>query len=161
MPARPAVLSAAADAEILAGVRAGGHARREASRELFRRLREPIHAVCLHVTGRRADAEAAVKEAFVAVHRGLPHHRGTSRLTTWVYRIAMRAAFRARARRRDEERPEGALASLPAGSRAVLSLFAVEGLSHQEIAGILGVPEDAVWTRLQTARRMLVEPEGR
>ena len=161
MPARPAVLSAAADAEILAGVRAGGHARREASSELFRRLREPIHAVCLHVTGRRADAEAAVKEAFVAVHRGLPHHRGTSRLTTWVYRIAMRAAFRARARRRDEERPEGALASLSAGSRAVLSLFAVEGLSHQEIAGILGVPEDAVWTRLQTARRMLVEPEGR
>jgi len=161
VPARPAVLSAAADAEILAGVRAGGHARREASSELFRRLREPIHAVCLHVTGRRADAEAAVKEAFVAVHRGLPHHRGTSRLTTWVYRIAMRAAFRARARRRDEERPEGALASLSAGSRAVLSLFAVEGLSHQEIAGILGVPEDAVWTRLQTARRMLVEPEGR
>jgi RNA polymerase sigma-70 factor (ECF subfamily) len=43
----------------------------------------------------------------------------------------------------------------------VLSLFAVEGLSHQDIAGILGIPEGAVWTRLQAARRMVVEPVGR
>ena len=165
MPVHPsthsAALSAAEEAEILAGVRAGGRPRREASSDLFRRLREPIHALCLHVTGRRTDAEAAVQEAFVAVHRGLPDHRGTSRLTTWVYRIALRAAFRTRARRRGGEPLEGALASLPAGSRAVLSLFAVEGLSHQEIADVLGIPEDAVWTPLQAARRMVVEPAGR
>ena len=161
VPALSAALSAAEEAEILAGVRAGGRPRREASSDLFRRLREPIHALCLHVTGRRTDAEAAVQEAFVAVHRGLPDHRGTSRLTTWVYRIALRAAFRARARRRGGEPLEGGLASLPAGSRAVLSLFAVEGLSHQEIADVLGIPEDAVWTPLQAARRMVVEPAGR
>ena len=156
-----AALSAAEEAEILARVRAGGRARREAAGDLFRRLREPIHAVCLHVTGRRADAEAAVREAFAAVHRGLPDLRGSSRLTTWAYRIALRAAFRARARRRDGEPLEGALATLPAGPRAVLSLFAVDGLSHQEIADILGIAEGAVWTRLQAARRMGIEPVGR
>ena len=39
--------------------------------------------------------------------------------------------------------------------RTVLSLFAVEGLSHKEIAEILGVPEGTVWSRLNAARRRL------
>jgi len=171
-------LSSAEEAEILAGVRSGGAARRQASDRLFRELREPLHALCMHITGRRADAEDAVQEIFVAVHRGLPEFRGASRLTTWIYRIALRAAFRARARRRDGEpldpetpggggesdmvardearRVASAMARLPAGPRAVLSLFAVEGLSHREIADILGVPEGTVWSRLHAARRMLV-----
>jgi RNA polymerase sigma-70 factor (ECF subfamily) len=172
-------LSSAEEAEILAGVRAGGDARRAATDRVFRALREPIHALCMHLTGRRADAEDAVQEVFVAVHRGLPEFRGASRLTTWIYRIAIRAAFRARARRQDGEpldpetpggggegemasrdearRVASALARLPAGPRAVLSLFAVDGLSHREIADILGIPEGTVWSRLHAARRMLVE----
>jgi RNA polymerase sigma-70 factor (ECF subfamily) len=176
---RLADLSPATEAEILAGVRAGGAARRQATERVFRELREPLHALCLHLTGRRADAEDAVQEVFVAVHQGLPGFRGASRLTTWVYRIALRAAFRTRARRRegqplDPETPggggEGEMASrdearrigeavgcLPAGPRAVLALFAVEGLSHREIADVLGIPEGTVWSRLHAARRMLGE----
>ncbi len=178
MAAGPTELSSAEEAEILAGVRAGGAARRDASDRLFRKLREPLHSLCMHLTGRRADAEDAVQEVFVAVHKGLPEFRGASRLTTWVYRIALRASFRARARRqegapvdegaggggegemvnRDEFRRVGAaMARLPAEPRAVLSLFAIEGLSHREIADILGIPEGTVWSRLHAARRMLVE----
>jgi len=176
---RLADLSPAVEAEILAGVRAGGAARREATDRIFRELREPLHALCLHLTGRRADAEDAVQEVFVAVHRGLPEFRAASRLTTWIYRIALRAAFRVRARRwdgepldpemageggegemgwRDEARRVAvALGHLPAGPRAVLSLFAVEGLSHREIAEVLGIPEGTVWSRLHAARKMLAE----
>jgi RNA polymerase sigma-70 factor (ECF subfamily) len=172
-------LSSAEEAEILAGVRAGGEARRAATDRACRTLREPLHALCLHLTGRRADAEDAVQEVLVAIHRGLPEFRGASRLTTWVYRIALRAAFQARARRRDGEpldpempggggegematrdrarRVAAAVARLPAEPRAVLSLFAVEGLSHKEIADILGIPEGTVWSRLHAARRALLE----
>jgi RNA polymerase sigma-70 factor, ECF subfamily len=179
VPARLPDLSPAEEAEILAGVRAGGAARRGACDRLFRELREPLYALCLHLTGRGADAEDAVQEVLVAVHGGLPEFRGASRLTTWVYRIALRAAFRARARRRDAEpldpeTPGGggegemavrdevrqvaaALARLPAEPRAVLSLFAIEGLSHREIADILGIPEGTVWSRLHAARRLLVQ----
>jgi RNA polymerase sigma-70 factor (ECF subfamily) len=170
-------LSPAEEAGILAGVRAGGAARRDASARLFRELREPIHSLCMHLTGRRADAEDAVQEVFVAVHRGLPGFHGASRLTTWIYRIALRAALHARARRQDGEpldpetpggdgeadmaardearRVASAVDRLPAGPRAVLSLFAVDGLSHREIADILGIPEGTVWSRLHAARRML------
>jgi len=177
------VFSSAEEAEILAGVRAGGAARRGATDRLFRELREPLHGLCMHLTGRRADAEDAVQEVFVAVHRGLPGFAGASRLSTWIYRIALRAALHARARRQDGEsldpetlggggeadmasrdearRVASAIARLPAGPRAVLSLFAVEGLSHREIADILGIPEGTVWSRLHASRRMLVASLGK
>jgi RNA polymerase sigma-70 factor (ECF subfamily) len=161
VPARLPVLSVAEEAEILSGVRAGGAARRAATDRLYRQVREPIHAMCLHLTGRRAVAEAAVEEAFAAVHRGLPDYRGPSRLTSWAYRIALRAAIRARARRPEAEPIGDPLGRLPVGPRAVLSLFAVEGLSHHEIAEILGVPEAAVWPRLRAARRMRMDLPGR
>ena len=168
MSARPPLLSSAEEAEILAGVKAGGAARRAASERLCRALGEPLLALCLHLTGRRADAEDATQEALVAVDRGLPSFRGEARLGTWAYRIALRAALHVRARRRDGEplapEPRGlaaAMARLPAEPRAVLSLFAVEGLSHAEIAAILGVPEGTVWPRLHAARRLLVESLGK
>jgi RNA polymerase sigma-70 factor (ECF subfamily) len=144
---------------MLARVRAGGGARREAAGDLFRRLREPVHAVCLHVTGRRADAEAAVAEAFRAVQRGLTGFTGESRLTTWVYRLALRASFRARARGRDGVSTP--LACLPAGPRLVLALFSIDGLRSGEIADILGIPDEAAWLRLHAAREKLVGAQGR
>jgi DNA-directed RNA polymerase specialized sigma24 family protein len=37
-----------------------------------------------------------------------------------------------------------------------MALFAVEGLSHREIAAILGgAPEGTVWSRLHAARKRL------
>jgi RNA polymerase sigma-70 factor (ECF subfamily) len=154
-----AALSAAEEAEILARVRAGGRARREAAGDLFRRLREPVHAVCLHVTGRRAEAEAAVTEAFRAVDSGLARFPSESRLTTWVYRLALRASFQARARGRDVGATPRAW--LPAGPRMVLALFAIGGLRSGEIADILGIPEESAWSRLYVARKMLMEVQGR
>jgi RNA polymerase sigma-70 factor (ECF subfamily) len=175
-------LSSDEEAEILAGVRAGGDARRVASGRLRRDLREPLHALCFHLTGSRSGAEEAVSEALVAAYRGLPSFPGGLRLTTWLYRIALRASLRVGARRLDAGRLEAetpgggghagaavrdearraaaAMARLPAEHRAVLSLFAVEGLPHAEIAGILGIPERMIWLRLHAARLRLVESQS-
>jgi RNA polymerase sigma-70 factor (ECF subfamily) len=49
---------------------------------------------------------------------------------------------------------------LSAEHRTVISLFAVDGLSHREIADVLGVPEGTVWSRLAAARRKLHEALG-
>jgi RNA polymerase sigma-70 factor (ECF subfamily) len=175
-------LDAAAEADLLARARAG--AGREAAFDtLFRALREPVLALCLHVAGNRGDAEDAVQEVFLAVHRALPRFRGEARLTTWIWRIAIRAALRAKARRRaseplDPELPGGggedamasrdearrlaaAMARLPAEHRTVLSLFTIEGLGHRAIADILGIPEGTVWSRLHVARKRLAAELGR
>lgn len=52
-------------------------------------------------------------------------------------------------------RLEGALASLPSGQRDVVILKDVEGWSHAEIAGHLGISESAAKVRLHRAHRRL------
>jgi RNA polymerase sigma-70 factor (ECF subfamily) len=47
------------------------------------------------------------------------------------------------------------MARLSAEHRVVLSLFALDGLRHREVAEILGVAEGTVWSRLHQARRRL------
>lgn len=45
---------------------------------------------------------------------------------------------------------------LPLEARTVLLLVAIEGLSHEEAAEVLGVPVGTIWSRLHNARRKLV-----
>jgi RNA polymerase sigma-70 factor (ECF subfamily) len=181
--ARFPTLRAATEAEILAGAQGHAQARDAAFSTLFRELREPVFALCLHLTGRRADAEDAVQDVFLSVHRALPGFRGEARLSTWVYRVALRAALHVRSRQRPGEpvgddlsvdraeaellsrdearRTLAALQQLSAHHRAVLSLFALDGLSHREVAEVLGVPEGTIWSRLHAARKRLAEVLGR
>jgi RNA polymerase sigma-70 factor (ECF subfamily) len=169
-----------------------GRARQESTRkaaltELVIALREPVFALCLHLVGSRAEAEDAVQETLLAVHQGLDSFRGEARLSTWVYRIAIRTAQKRRARRGSDEaiseslpdpapgpleavvarqrsaRLLAALDELSADQRTVLALFAVEGLRHGQIAEVLGIPEGTVWSRLHLSRKRLAAllgPEG-
>lgn len=54
------------------------------------------------------------------------------------------------------------LQRLPAEQREVLLLVGLEGLSYQDVAGVLGVPVGTVMSRLSRAReRLRAELEGR
>lgn len=178
------LLTTDAELALCEQARAGSPAeRQQAFEQIFRALREQVFALCLHLTGSRAEAEDAVQECFLAVYRALGTFRGEARLATWVYRIAVRAALSVKARRRAQQHtplddalatpapgddPEtqaatrqdmrrflDALAHLPEEHRVVLSLFAVEGLDHAQIAEIVGVPPGTVWSRLHNARKRL------
>ena len=59
--------------------------------------------------------------------------------------------------REELERTMTAIAELPARLKDVLVLRAIEGLSQAEVAGLLGVSEKAVETRLHRARTKLTE----
>jgi RNA polymerase sigma-70 factor (ECF subfamily) len=168
---------------LVARARARAPATREAAfEELFARLRGQVFAVCLNVTGNAADADDALQETFLAVHAGLAKFRGQARLSTWVHRIAIRAALRVRSRRRTAAdvhevdppartpdpvlvgelggRIAAAMERLSAEHRVVVSLFAVDDLGHAQIAEILGVPEGTVWSRLHAARKRLAAELG-
>jgi RNA polymerase sigma-70 factor (ECF subfamily) len=58
-------------------------------------------------------------------------------------------------------RVRAAMEKLPIEQRAVLALFAVEGLGHAMIAEILGIPEGTVWSRLHQARKALTSIDAR
>jgi RNA polymerase sigma-70 factor (ECF subfamily) len=158
--------------------RAAAHTR------IFEVFREPLFRLCLHLCGNRATAEDALQETFVSVFRALPGFRADARLSTWMYRIAVREALRHRARevsrhvegmdeepaapfegdpairREESDALRRALGQLSVDHRAVLSLFAVDGLSHREIGEILGVPEGTIWSRLHAARKRLAASLG-
>lgn len=80
-------------------------ARKAALGQLFEHLGRPLLQVCLRVAGNRTAAEDALQETFVDVLRALPTFRGEARFSTWIFRIAIRAATRVRNRRgREDER---------------------------------------------------------
>jgi RNA polymerase sigma-70 factor, ECF subfamily len=150
---------------------------------LFTRHRERVFTLAFHITRARADAEDATQETFLAVHRGLAQFRGESALSTWIYRIASRTALRIamerRAKRADvwddayspavkggqddvtsRDHLTKAWHRLSLDHQMVLSLFAVDGLTHREIADILAVPEGTVWSRLHHARTKFASALG-
>ncbi len=144
--------------------------------EVFEAFRSRVLSLCLHLTGTVSDAEDATQEVFLVVFRDLPKFRGDSRLSTWIYRISVRTAFRVKAKhprtapldldpaveipdpalQRERGRQIArALERLSADHRTVLALFALDGLSHREVAETLGIPEGTVWSRLHLARKKL------
>jgi RNA polymerase sigma-70 factor (ECF subfamily) len=153
-------------------VDARGAERDTAFAELYRAHAPKVRGLCTLLLRGRGEVDDAIQETFIAVAGALHNFRGDARLSTWIFRIAVRTAIRVAGRTRaheplDEEpaapdvhletsrRLRAAMAELPAEQRAVLALFSIEGLRHGEIAEILGVPEGTVWSRLHAARKRL------
>jgi RNA polymerase sigma-70 factor (ECF subfamily) len=109
-----------------------------------------------------------LQEIWLQVWRGLANWRGDAALSTWAYRVALNTAVShvRRAVRRPEapllepaETPgadtteserrllEDFLASLGDADRAAMLLY-LEGLSHDEIAEVMGATPGAVGVRL-------------
>lgn len=88
------------EARLVAELRGGDErARAAALSELFGQLGRPLFQLCLRIACDPTDAEDALQETFVDVLRGLPGFRADARFSTWVFRIAIRAAMRVRSRR--------------------------------------------------------------
>ncbi|QDU65370.1 RNA polymerase sigma factor [Engelhardtia mirabilis] len=170
------------EARLLTLLRGRGAEREAAVRELFELTRTSLFGLALRMTGRPDLADDAVQETFVDVLRGIAGFRGDARLTTWLFRVAVRASTRvaSRARGREEVLPDDldagsrdpshsatqrdsaarilrAIAALPAPLRAVVALSALEGLAQTEVAQVLGIPSGTVYSRLHEARARLRE----
>jgi RNA polymerase sigma-70 factor (ECF subfamily) len=164
------------DARLLDACRLGD---RRAMEALYHRFKRRVFSLVARIAG-AGDAEEVSQEVFVRIFRGLARFRGDAQLSTWIYRLAVNAALshvERRPRRAEgeealvhvaaEERPstdpylaarlENALGRLPAGYRAVLVLHDVEGLSHEEIAEILGCRVGTSKSQLHKARAKMRE----
>ena len=61
----------------------------QAFRELVERYKGLVFALVARSISDPARAEDMAQEVFLRVHRGLPYFRGESRLSTWIYRVAV------------------------------------------------------------------------
>ena len=147
---------------------------------LLRRHRDRIYRIALRMLDDPHDAEDVTQDVAVQLLTALAGFTGGSSFTTWLYRIVINRSINHRRRRRpprpiqEADHPATAgpedtvlargrveatglsLAALPDTLRSALVLHEMEGLTYQEVAIILGVPEPTVRGRIQRARRVLL-----
>lgn len=157
---------------------------------LYRRFSVPMFRVCLRYAANRQEAEDMLQEGFMRVFTDLRDFRGEGSLEGWIRRVVIRSALRWLRRRRAFESLDGVsdsllqqtdespepdllihenclvtelLQQLPPGYRTVLNLHVIEGYSHEEIAGLLGIHVGTSRSQLSKARttlRKLLETKG-
>jgi RNA polymerase sigma-70 factor (ECF subfamily) len=149
---------------------------------IYREHSVRMKSIAFNHLGSVADAEDAVQETFLKVHRAAATYAGEAPLATWIYRILVNTCYdmlrkRRRAGRQEaiDEMPERLerkaaavddakrltlrklLNELPEQRRTVFVLFEIEGLSHAEIASILDITEGNSKWILFDAKRQLRE----
>jgi RNA polymerase sigma-70 factor (ECF subfamily) len=153
----------------------------------MRRHNQRLYRIARAVVRSDAEAEEVVQETYVRAFTHLAAFEGRASVATWLSRIALHTALRARRRwRRHHPRgaatmeirdarlhtdPPGAsidradtrtilvaaLDALPTRMRAVVMLRLVEGLDTRETSRSLGMTEANVKITLHRARRLMCE----
>ena len=145
-----------------------------AFRALYRRHAGRLRTIVVRLLGtRRSEADDTLQDAWLAACRALGSYRGDAQFSTWLISIAIRTARR----RLDLVRTfdavaddlpappsasvaeaidlDRALVLLPDGQRAVVLLHDIEGLTHDEIGQLLGMPAGTSRSLLTRGRRSL------
>ncbi|MFY0478464.1 RNA polymerase sigma factor [Achromobacter marplatensis] len=153
--------------------------------QLFCEHGNRLHRFVTRRIGNETEAADITQQTFIEASNAYANFRGDSKLSTWLYGIALNL-IRNHLSRAPEKRycfvdetaltnhvclspnPQqileerqvmnvllGALESLPDSVREILQLAAVENLSYEEIAQTLNVPMGTVRSRLSRARASL------
>ena len=172
--------SAAAD-----DVQLAAHGDRRAFERIYRANTDRVFSICVRMTGDRVRAEELTQDVFVRAWEKLGSFRGESAFSTWLHRLAVNLVLNERkserrqesrmdagvedmdvlpaTRNREDNSPalsmdlEQAIAGLPPGARKVFVLHDVEGYTHEEIGGMLGVTSGGCKAQLHRARMLLRE----
>jgi len=149
---------------------------------LYHEYKSKVYGTVTQVVGRTDEIDDIVQVVFLEIHRSIPKYKGQSKLSTWIYRIAVNVALqyiRKRKRRKvflffnDEERQVESMAvdlrpryesrdlirrlvshleKVSEKKRVVFVLHELEGLPVDKIADICEVPVNTVRSRLHAAR---------
>ena len=144
---------------------------------LYARHTPALYAMAMRLTGQPADAEDAVHDTWLRAVGALPRFEWRSSLRTWLTSILVNRTRELERQARavlpleeelapDEPPPqlprdvdpldlEAAIHALPPGYRRVLVLHDVDGFTHDDIAGLLGIDPGTSKSQLARARRRL------
>ena len=147
---------------------------------LVERFQEPLYWHIRRLVVGHHDSEDITQEAFVRILRGLPHFKGHSSLTTWVYRIATNEALRWLKRNEHKKTAllEGthatqephinyedieaialqrAIASLPCKQQLIFNLCYYDELDYEQVAEIVGGRPSAAKANYHLAKKSIKE----
>ena len=142
---------------------------------LYHRYRDWVVRLAVRFTGNNDDALDVLQDTFGYVFRKFPGFRLTASMTTFLYPVVKNLSIAARRKRtrmastdalpdaphpaappdvdagRERSELAAAMAVLPETHREVLLMRFVDGLSLQEIATLLDIPEGTVKSRIHNA----------
>jgi RNA polymerase sigma-70 factor, ECF subfamily len=164
------------EAQLIARVIAGD---RLAGRALYDTHAPRVYSLAYRLSGDPEKAREVTQDTFIRAFSRLSQFRGDAAFGTWLHRIVVSVVSNSRrtdgrfgrevaldeARSVEVTVPEAdpdlkeciarALDRLSEAYRTTLIMHDIEGYTHAEIAGILGVPEGTSKSRLSAARAQL------
>lgn len=161
---------------------------RGAEYEIYKLYSKAMFNTAIRICGDRQEAEDVLQESFLSAFRNIQSYRGESAFGAWLKRIVVNKSLSALRKKKNdmimmEEVPDityveerareshlsvdlikDAIKDLPAGFRAVLTLYLFEGYDHKEISEILNISESTSKTQYKRAKdklKVLLEKEVR
>jgi RNA polymerase sigma-70 factor, ECF subfamily len=145
--------------------------------QVYREHAALMKSIAYNHLGNTSDAEDAVQETFIKIHKAAGTFTGEASFRTWAFRILINTCYdmlRKRKRRIDEapidDSPAAAMRAdaqvdvtkrlmlrklLSEQRRTVFTLFEIDGLSHAEIGEILGITEgNSKWILFSTKKEL-------
>jgi RNA polymerase sigma-70 factor (ECF subfamily) len=152
--------------------------KQEGYRLLYNRYVTAMARTCYRYLPNPAEAEDALTEGFLKVFAGLKkfEYRDEATFEAWIRRIMIHECLMEIRKRKmitplelvqdqllvadadadlNAEEVFNLVQQLPDGYRTVFNLFIIDGYSHHEIAGFLGISESASRSQLAHAREKL------
>ena len=154
---------------------------RSAQKMLFEKYANKMMAVCMRYCKNQEDAKDLLQDGYYKVFTSIKSFKGNSKIDTWMTRIFINIALNKQRLGRNkynhyefdtnfekagmsEEEPNeeidakiviNALNELPDIYKVVLNLYAIDGLSHKDIAKQLGISDGSSKSRLSRGRSLL------
>lgn len=148
---------------------------------IYEKISPVLFMACLRYASGREQAEDFLQEGFIKAYNSIHTFRGNSSLQTWITRVVINTAInelKKQNRFKTEDWNESfsefteeeylddpgfnldnvteAMQQLPAGYRTVLNMYAIDNMSHAEIAETLGISINTSKTQLFKARKNLI-----
>ena len=149
-----------------------------AQRLLYEKFARKMFGVCLRYTKQREEAEDLLQEGFIKVFQKISSFKAEGSLEGWIRRVMVNTALDYLRQQKMQwtdledvveagDEPVigheiGAselmaeLQKLPIGYKTVFNLHAIEGYSHKEIGGMLGISEGTSKSQYSRARNQLM-----
>lgn len=152
---------------------------------LVEKYRDMVYGLSLKMLKNSEDAEELAQDTFVKAFQSIGTYRGSSKFSTWLYRIAYNGAITQLRKRKvelyslDEQRLTDqdeldisnrlteidqdalgeslgkAMATLPEGDQVLITLFYYEDQRMEDIAQITGLSESNVKVKIHRARKKM------
>lgn len=159
---------------------------RQAYYKLYKLYARAMFNICLRMLNNRSEAEDMLQEVFADVFMRLGDYRSESTFGAWLKQIVVNKCINRMKRKKTElefidniemhDMPEKesetpseyelalsvnnikkAVEQLPDGSRAIFSLYLLEGYDHTEIAEIMNISESTSKSQYMRARLRVKE----